>query len=161
MNFSDYENIFNNFSVPVSCCNTTNPLANETTCPDIVMDITNVTTELIYTEVHHCCSVIIISTSSSYLTAGLCSSVTVLLSLYSQCCCWSWYHYSSNTNNNIRDISSCMYSWLWRRWWWLIFCAICLAAYQIYTLLWVTAPLTYHRFIRLRNRDWKRDHVNA
>ena len=53
MNFSDYENIFNNFSVPVSCCNTTNPLANETTCPDIVMDITNVTTELIYTEVHH------------------------------------------------------------------------------------------------------------
>ena len=29
--------ILNNFSVPVSCCNTTNPLANETTCPDIVM----------------------------------------------------------------------------------------------------------------------------
>ena len=58
MNFSDYEQVFNNFSVPVSCCNTTNPLANETTCPDIVMD-TNVTTELIYTEVLHHCSVIV------------------------------------------------------------------------------------------------------
>ena len=53
VNFSDYELVFINFSVPVSCCNTTNPLVNETTCPDIVMD-TNVAnaTELIYTEVH-------------------------------------------------------------------------------------------------------------
>ena len=58
MNFSDYEQVFNNYSVPVSCCDTTNPLANETTCPDIVMD-TNVTTELIYTEVLHHCSVIV------------------------------------------------------------------------------------------------------
>ena len=34
--FTDYESIFNNLSVPVSCCNTTNPLVNETTCPQIV-----------------------------------------------------------------------------------------------------------------------------
>ena len=33
---TDYESIFNNLSVPVSCCNTTNPLANETTCSEIV-----------------------------------------------------------------------------------------------------------------------------
>ena len=49
MNFTDYEQVFNNFSVPVSCCNTTNPLANETTCPDIVMDTsttTNIVTDL-------------------------------------------------------------------------------------------------------------------
>ena len=53
MNFIDYEQVFNNFSVPVSCCNTTNPLANETTCPDIVMDanVANIT-DLIYTEVN-------------------------------------------------------------------------------------------------------------
>ena len=36
MAFTDYESIFNNLSVPVSCCNTANPLANETTCPQIV-----------------------------------------------------------------------------------------------------------------------------
>ena len=30
------ENVFNNFSVPVSCCNTTNTLAYDTTCPAIV-----------------------------------------------------------------------------------------------------------------------------
>ena len=34
--FTDYESIFNNLSVPVSCCNTTSPHANETTCPKIV-----------------------------------------------------------------------------------------------------------------------------
>ena len=50
--FSDYEQVFDNFSVPVSCCNTTNPLTNESTCPDIVMDTNkdNIT-HLIYTEV--------------------------------------------------------------------------------------------------------------
>ena len=38
--------------MPVSCCNTTNPLVNEKMCLDIAMDI-DVTdiTELIYTEV--------------------------------------------------------------------------------------------------------------
>ena len=35
--FTDYESIFNNLSVPVSCCNTTDPLANETTCREIVV----------------------------------------------------------------------------------------------------------------------------
>ena len=87
MNFSDYEQVFNNFSVPVSCCNTTNPLANETTCPDIVMD-TNVTTELIYTEVLHHCSVLYNSNIILSYTTGLCTPVSVLLSLYSQCYCW-------------------------------------------------------------------------
>ena len=52
--FSDYEQVFSNFSVPVSCCNTANPLVNDATCPDIVMDtsVTNIA-ELIYTEVLH------------------------------------------------------------------------------------------------------------
>ena len=58
MDFSDYEQVFNNFSVPVSCCDTTNPLVNETTCPDIVRD-TNVpnATELMYTQVLLRCSI--------------------------------------------------------------------------------------------------------
>ena len=50
--FTDYEDIFNNFSVPVSCCNTTNPLANETTCPKIVTDAQQANqTGLVYSEV--------------------------------------------------------------------------------------------------------------
>ena len=49
--FTDYESIFNNLSVPVSCCNTTNPLANETTCPKIVSDAQQANqTSLIYSE---------------------------------------------------------------------------------------------------------------
>ena len=51
MAFTDYENIFNNLSVPVSCCNTTNPLANETTCPEIVSNAQQANqTGLIYSE---------------------------------------------------------------------------------------------------------------
>ena len=51
MAFTDYESIFNNLSVPVSCCNTTNPLANETTCLQIVSnaEVAN-QTSLIYSE---------------------------------------------------------------------------------------------------------------
>ena len=49
--FTDYESIFNNLSVPVSCCNTTNPLANETTCPQIVSNAQQSNqTGLIYSE---------------------------------------------------------------------------------------------------------------
>ena len=49
--FTDYESIFNNLSVPVSCCNTTNPLANETTCPEIVSNAQQANqTGLIYSE---------------------------------------------------------------------------------------------------------------
>ena len=49
--FTDYEDIFNNLSVPVSCCNTTNPLANETTCPEIVSNAQQANqTGLIYSE---------------------------------------------------------------------------------------------------------------
>ena len=49
--FTDYESIFNNLSVPVSCCNTTNPLANETTCPEIVSNAQQANqTGLIYFE---------------------------------------------------------------------------------------------------------------
>ena len=49
--FTDYESIFNNLSVPVSCCNTTNPLANETTCPQIVSNAQQANqTGLIYSE---------------------------------------------------------------------------------------------------------------
>ena len=51
MAFTDYENMFNNLSVPVSCCNTTNPLANETTCPEIVSNAQQANqTGLIYSE---------------------------------------------------------------------------------------------------------------
>ena len=38
--FTDYENLFNNLSVPVSCCNTTHPLVNQSTCPEIVTNAT-------------------------------------------------------------------------------------------------------------------------
>ena len=49
--FTDYESIFNNLSVPVSCCNTTNPLANGTTCPGIVSNAQQANqTGLIYSE---------------------------------------------------------------------------------------------------------------
>ena len=49
--FTDYETVFNNFSVPVSCCNTTNPLASE--CPDIVQSTQQIInqTGLLYSEV--------------------------------------------------------------------------------------------------------------
>ena len=36
INFTDYEVVFDNMSVPLSCCNFTNPLVNMTTCPEIV-----------------------------------------------------------------------------------------------------------------------------
>ena len=50
--FTDYEDIFNNFSVPVSCCNTTNPLANETTCLFIVRNAVQANqTGLVYSKV--------------------------------------------------------------------------------------------------------------
>ena len=50
-NFTDYKLVFSNFSVPVSCCNTTNPLASE--CPDIVRNSQQMInqTGLIYSEV--------------------------------------------------------------------------------------------------------------
>ena len=82
MNFSDYEQVFNNFSVPVSCCDTTNPLFNETTCPDIVMD-TNVTTELIYTEVVHHCSV---NDNNIHLLLSYCRAVFLMQVV-------SYFHY--------------------------------------------------------------------
>ena len=52
--FTDYETVFSNFSVPVSCCNTTNPLASE--CPDIVRNSQQMInqTGLIYSEVSAC-----------------------------------------------------------------------------------------------------------
>ena len=52
--FTDYETVFRNFSVPVSCCNTSNPLANE--CPDIVRNSQQMInqTGLIYPEVNAC-----------------------------------------------------------------------------------------------------------
>ena len=50
--YMDYQEIFNNFSVPVSCCNTTSPLANETTCPEIVLDVNDFENEIaIFSEV--------------------------------------------------------------------------------------------------------------
>ena len=49
--YMDYQEIFNNFSVPVSCCNTTSPLANET-CTEIVMDVNDFENEIaIFSEV--------------------------------------------------------------------------------------------------------------
>lgn len=50
--FTDYRIVFNNFSMPVSCCNTTSPLTNETTCLQIVEDgLMANQTGLIYFEV--------------------------------------------------------------------------------------------------------------
>ena len=50
--FTDYEDIFNNFSIPVSCCNTTNPLANKTTCSFIVRNAVQANqTGLVYSKV--------------------------------------------------------------------------------------------------------------
>ena len=51
VHFTDYETVFTNFSVPVSCCNTTNPLASQ--CPDIVRNTDQMInqTGLIYSEV--------------------------------------------------------------------------------------------------------------
>ena len=65
--FTDYETVFSNFSVPVSCCNTTNPLASE--CPDIVRNSQRMInqTGLIYSEVSACCSVAIIFSLTHYL----------------------------------------------------------------------------------------------
>ena len=52
MTFSDYEDVFNNFSVPVSCCNTTNPLANKTTCRESIVNAQEANqSNLIYSEV--------------------------------------------------------------------------------------------------------------
>ena len=53
----DYEQVFGNSSVPVSCCNKTNSLDNTTmiTCEDIVVNVTNsLTQDAIYSEVHNC-----------------------------------------------------------------------------------------------------------
>ena len=51
VHFTDYETVFTNFSVPVSCCNTTNPLASQ--CPDIVRNTDQMInqTGLIYSKV--------------------------------------------------------------------------------------------------------------
>ena len=50
--FTDYENLFDNLSVPLSCCNITHPLVNQSACPEIVTNATlaNLTSQ-IYTEV--------------------------------------------------------------------------------------------------------------
>ena len=40
LSFTDYKNLFNNLSVPVSCCNTTHPLVSQSTCPEIVTNAT-------------------------------------------------------------------------------------------------------------------------
>ena len=51
-NFTDYELIFNNTSVPLSCCNLANPLVNMTTCPEIVSNAAPANESgLIYAEV--------------------------------------------------------------------------------------------------------------
>ena len=54
VDFTDYEAVFNNFSVPVSCCNTTSSLASN--CPDIVRNAQQaidqiIVSDLVYTEV--------------------------------------------------------------------------------------------------------------
>ena len=68
--FTDYETVFSNFSVPVSCCNTTNPLASE--CPDIVRNSQQMInkTGLIYSEVS-ACSVRSILSLTHYLVVCL------------------------------------------------------------------------------------------
>ena len=52
INFTDYELVFNNMSVPLSCCNFTNPLVNMTTCPEIISNAAPANQSgLIYAEV--------------------------------------------------------------------------------------------------------------
>ena len=51
--FRDYEGVFNNSSIPVSCCNTDNSFDSESLCTDMDVDSITNTTELIYTEVLH------------------------------------------------------------------------------------------------------------
>ena len=52
MKFKDYRNIFNNASVPVSCCKVTSPSVNHSTCKDIVMNTKSINiSKFIYTEV--------------------------------------------------------------------------------------------------------------
>ena len=60
--FTDYESIFNNLSVPVSCCNTTNPLANKTTCLEIVSNALqpnriNLLLRVVFPSCSQCCSI--------------------------------------------------------------------------------------------------------
>ena len=55
--FTDYENLFNNLSVPASCCNTTHPLVNQSTCPEIITNATLANqTSQIYAEVIISCN---------------------------------------------------------------------------------------------------------
>ena len=76
-NFTDYQLVFSNLSVPVSCCNTTNPLASE--CRDIVRNSQQMInqTGLIYSEVStdiadmHVCVLII------FCNTGMCFSFGV------------------------------------------------------------------------------------
>ena len=53
--FRDYEEVFNNSSIPVSCCNTDNSFDSESLCTDMDVDSITNTTELIHTEVSHYC----------------------------------------------------------------------------------------------------------
>ena len=67
--FTDYKNIFNNLSVPVSCCNTTHPLVNQSTCPKIVTNYAKLAsqTSQIYTKVNVNCITLELSFSQEII----------------------------------------------------------------------------------------------
>ena len=72
-----------------------------------------VTTNPIYTEVLHDHKLNCYNNNVNYFsTAGLCSSVSVLLSSHSQCFSWSWYHHWGISSDISRDMDSywCVHS---------------------------------------------------
>ena len=105
--FTDYETVFRNFSVPVSCCNTTNPLANE--CPDIVRNSQQMInqTGLIYPEVNACmqCAVHVVTNS---VTIGLCVSFGVILQRHVHFYCCSHYYYCKSAGIYCLIITHCI-----------------------------------------------------
>ena len=83
--FTDYETVFNNFSVPVSCCNTSSPLASE--CPDIVRNSQLMInqTGLIYSDVSRHVSCLPTACVLISFIIGLCIPFGVILQQYFQC----------------------------------------------------------------------------
>ena len=94
-NFTDYETVFNNFSVPVSCCNTSSPLASE--CLDIVRNSQHMInqTGLIYSDVsvvmYHACQ--LHACTFIFVTIGLCVPFGDILQQNFECYCCSQQQY--------------------------------------------------------------------
>ena len=100
VNYTDYRAIFSNFSVPVSCCNSTHPLASN--CSEIVVNTQQTInqTNLIYSKVSLFLPTMLslyILWPRSALVIGLCVSLGVFLHEYFQNYCWCQYHHWEST----------------------------------------------------------------